>query len=266
MLGRAAFIGRALAEVEKGLTIYARYKVWLFSDLISWPFWTIFFFLSFLMYSPSLLGSQYHLNAFTWCFFTFILVSSFMWSSNFLATSAQEGILEYVLMTGSSIRQHMLGRSIISFLDLAVGGPLLLLISAAGFGTNLHVAYPYLMPIAILLASAFFYFFSSILAVLLVSLRSPWIIINVAQFVIPFTSGAIPVEVLPPEIQAGIIYSPFFYVIHPLVASATGNYFIPPEIVLSVAGGLCILVYFLSRFLEDVLLRSALKRGKFTLF
>ncbi|GBC70573.1 hypothetical protein HRbin02_00341 [Candidatus Calditenuaceae archaeon HR02] len=266
MSGRAVFTGRVFAELEKGLTIYARYKIWLFSDLISWPFWTIFFFLSFLMYAPSLLSSQYHLNAFTWSFFTFILVSSFMWASNFLATSAQAGILEYVIITGCSIREHMLGRSIVSFIDLAVGGPLLLLISAAGFGTRLFVAYPHLMFVALVLASAFFYFFSSMLAVLLVSLRSPWIIINVAQFIIPFTSGAIPVEVLPAELRSIITYSPFFYIIHPIVASATGQYFLPPGLVLTVGGILCLATYLASRVLEDVLLRRALRHGKFTIF
>ncbi|MCS7145642.1 MAG: hypothetical protein NZ938_02985 [Aigarchaeota archaeon] len=266
MFGRVESIGRVFAEMERGLTTYARYRIWLFSDLMSWPFWTIFFFLSFLMYSPSLLASQYHLNAFSWAFFTFIFVSSFIWSSVFLATSAQEGILEYVLLTGSSVRQHMLGRMVISILDVAVGGPALLLISAVGFGTRLSVAYPALMVVSLAVAGVFFYIFSSILAVLLVSLRSPWIIINVAQFVIPFTSGAIPVEALPPEIQGAVLYSPFFYIIHPIIASATGLFFIPPEIVLPVGGLLCLAIYIVGRFLEKVLLRRALRRGKFTLF
>lgn len=263
---KGAFIGRVSAELERGLITYARYKVWLLSDLISWPFWTLFFFLSFLMYSPSLLNSQYHLNAFTWSFFTFIFVSSFMWGSVFLATSAQEGILEYVLITGASVRNHMLGRAVISFLDLAVGGPALLLISVLGFGTELRIAYPHLMAVSLALAGFFFYFFSSILAVLLVSLRSPWIVINVAQFLIPFTSGAIPVESLPPEIQQIVTGSPFFYVIHPIIASATGSYFFPPEIIFSIAAVLCVSVYLLSRVLENALLRRALRLGKMTLF
>lgn len=266
MLGREGFIGRALSELERGLKIYSRYRVWLVTDLISWPFWTLFFFLSFLVYSPTLLASQYHLNAFTWCFFIFILVSSFMWSATFLATSSQEGILEYVLLTGSSIRTHLLGRAVISLLDLAVGGPALLLISVLGFGTELKIAFPHLMALALIQAMMFFYIFSSLLAVLLISLRSPWIVINVAQFIVPFTSGGIPIEVLPPEIQGVIVYSPFFYIVHPIIASATGFFFVEPEFVFLVGGLLTVLIYFLSRVLENSLLRRALRRGKFSLF
>ncbi|MEM0445328.1 MAG: hypothetical protein QXW50_04840 [Nitrososphaerota archaeon] len=266
MRGKEGFIGRAMSELERGLTTYSRYRVWLLTDLISWPFWTLFFFLSFLVYSPTLLSSQYHMNAFTWCFFVFVFVSSFMWSSTSLATSAQEGILEYVLLTGSSIRQHLLGRMVISFLDLAVGGSVLLLISALGFGTRLSIASPLLMALALIQAAAFFYLFSSILASLLVSLRSPWVVINVAQFLVPFTSGAIPIEVLPPEIQQAIIYSPFFYIVHPIIASATGVYYLPPETIFLIGGLLTLSLYFLSRVLENLLLKRALRLGRFTFF
>jgi len=76
------------------------------------------------------------------------------------------------------------------------------------------------MVAALLQAVVFLYLSSSIL----IALRSPWIIQNVVQFAAPFSSGSIPVEVLPTEIQTVLPYSPFFYIIHPIVASATGNF------------------------------------------
>jgi len=266
LLGRAGLAGKVLAELERGVKIYGRYRVWLFSDILSWPFWTVFFFLSVLMYSPSLLSSQNHLNTLTWGFFTFIVSSSFMWGATSLATSAQEGILEYVLLTGSGIRVHMLGRLVTSIIDVMVGGPILLLISAVGFGTKLRVAYPHLMAASLLMAATFFYLFGAILAVALVSLRSPWIVINVAQFAIPFSSGAIPVEALPPRVAEALTYSPFFYIIHPIIASATGNFYLEPSTMLLTGTTLCVIAYMLGRLLEGVLLRKALRRGQFTLY
>ncbi len=255
-----------LAEIERGLKGYVRYRSWLASDLVSWPFWTLFFFLSILMYSPDLLRSQYHLNALTWSFFSFILVSSFTWSANALSTSIQQGILENVLISGGSVRLHLAGRVVISVLDFAVGGPFLLIVSALGFGTVIRVVRPDLMALALVQAVVFLYLFSSILAMLLLALRSPWIILNVIQFAVPFTSGAIPVEVLPPEIRGVIVHSPFFYIIHPIIASATGNFFLPPLQLFSTGFLVVLSALALDLLAERILMRRALKRGKLSLF
>ena len=125
-----------------------------------------------------------------------------------------------MLVAGGSVTLHVTGRIVISLLEFAVGAPVLLLISAVGFGTTISVARPDLMVAALLQAVVFPYLSSSIL----IPLRSPWIIQNVVQFAAPFSSGSIPVEVLPTEIQTVLPYSPFFYIIHPIVASATGNF------------------------------------------
>ncbi|MDT7878992.1 MAG: hypothetical protein RQ862_10630 [Candidatus Caldarchaeales archaeon] len=266
MSGRGALAGRVMVEIERGLKGYARYRAWLVSDLVSWPFWTMFFFFSILMYSPDLLKSQYHLNALTWSFFSFILVSSFTWAANSLSTSIQEGILENVLVSGGSVRLHVTGRIVISLLDFAIGGPFLLLISAVSFGTNITVARPELMVPALIQAIAFLYLFSSVLSIMLIALRSPWIVLNVVQFAVPFTSGAIPVEVLPPDLRAALTYSPFFYIIHPIVASATGNFYLHPYQLFLTGFVVVLSLAVLGVWLEKALMRRALMRGRFSLF
>ncbi|MCS6785108.1 MAG: hypothetical protein NZ581_07960, partial [Candidatus Caldarchaeum sp.] len=122
MRGKPGFTGKLSAELERGAVTYARYRAWLISDIFQWPFWTIFFFLSILMYSPASLSNSAVVKSMAYSFFAFIFVSSFLWSSASLVSEAQQGIIEQLILAKTSLRNHLVGRAVITAADIAVGG------------------------------------------------------------------------------------------------------------------------------------------------
>jgi hypothetical protein len=74
------------------------------------------------------------------------------------------------------------------------------------------------------------------------------------------------VEVLPPDLRAALTYSPFFYIIHPIVASATGNFYLHPYQLFLTGFVVVLSLAVLGVWLEKALMRRALMRGRFSLF
>ncbi|MCS7129268.1 MAG: hypothetical protein NZ919_01315, partial [Candidatus Caldarchaeum sp.] len=83
---------------------------------------------------------------------------------------------------------------------------------------------------------------------------------------VPFSSGGIPVQLLPPDAARLISLSPFFYAIHPMVASATGSFYIPPQTLFTTATILTGLMTLASIYAEKILVRKALKNGRLAMF
>ncbi|MEM0384081.1 MAG: hypothetical protein QXV27_04485 [Candidatus Caldarchaeum sp.] len=266
MLGKSAYISKIAAEVERGLKTYARYGAWLASDVIQWPFWTVFFFLSIMMYSPDLLSSKPLINILTWSFFAFVFVSSFLWAASSVVMEVQQGIIEQLILAKTSLRLHLVGRTVITVLDILVGGVILLLLSSLIFGAELTITHPTLFIASTAIAFVFFLSFTSVLTALLIAVRSPWVVVSILQFIIPFSSGGIPVQLLPPEAARIVLLSPFFYVIHPIVASASNSFYIPAENLIAASAGLTVVMFFASIYIERKLINRTLKKGKFTVF
>ncbi|MEM0348735.1 MAG: hypothetical protein QXE96_00580 [Candidatus Caldarchaeum sp.] len=254
--------GKIAAELSRGLTIYSRQRTWLLADLIQWPFWIIFFFLAILVYAPSYLGDVEVMKAISYSFFVFIFVSSFMWNATSLPLEAQMGVVEQLVLTKTPISIHLVSRMVVTAADIAVGGLALLLLSSLFFGADISIAKPLNFAAYLAIAFIFFLFFSSIVSTLLLSVKSPWIVTNILQFVVPFSSGAIPVHLLPPEAAAIVSASPFFYILHPIVASATGLFYLPEAQLFVGAVAATAMVAVLSVFAEKYLMRRALRTGR----
>lgn len=256
--------GKIAAELARGLTIYSRQRTWLLADLIQWPFWIIFFFLAILMYAPSFLGDTEVMKSISYSFFIFIFVSSFMWNATSLPLEAQMGVVEQLVLTKTPISIHLVSRTVATAADIGLGGLALLLLSSLFFGADISLAKPLHFTVYLAIAFIFFLFFSSIVSTLLLSVKSPWIVTNILQFVVPFSSGAIPVHLLPPEAAAVVSASPFFYILHPIVASATGLFYLPETQLFVGAVAATAAAALLSVFAEKYLMRRALKTGRFT--
>lgn len=263
---KSEFMYRLKAEVSRGFKVYTRYRAWLLSDILQWPFWIIFFFLSIVMYSPSFLQDPAIVKTMTYSFFVFVFVSSFMWNATSMTMEAQQGILENLILAKTPLRVHMVGRAVITLADLLVGGVILLLLSRLFFGADISIALPIHFAASLLIAFVFFQFFTAILAALLLSVKSPWIVAAMLQFIIPFSSGALPIQFMPPEYAEILMRNPFFYVLHPIVASATGIFHTPPEIIFPAAIATTTAMALIAIYGEKRLMQKALKTGKFYLF
>lgn len=266
MPAKQAFLGKPSAELERGITIYARYRAWLIGDIVQWPFWIIFFFLSVLMYSPASLADKGVVTGFTFSFLAFVFVSSFIWGAASFTQEAQMGIVENLILSRTPLSSHLLGRLVITSVDILVGSSLLLALSWLFFGAELVVARPISFAGSLVLAFVFFHFFTSVMSALLLAVKSPWLVVSLLQFIIPFSSGALPVELLPPEVANIVASSPFFYVIHPIVASATGRYFIPEQTLFTGAVLTTAFMVATALYVEKLLLRRAVKTGRIGLF
>ncbi len=259
-------LNKIFAEIERGFTLWKSYKIFLISDLISTPFWIYFFILAILIYAQHLLNDRFIMTNLMWGLFMFFFISSFMWLGNSVIIILQQGIMENIILTNTKLSIHIFGRGIISILDTTIGGIIIILMSYFTFKVTLYIADPLFFIIFLILAFLFFIFFSTIYAILIIAVRSPWIITNILQFILPFFSGAIPIQIFQKEIAGIITYSPLFYIVGPVVASATGYYIMDKYLLLTIALIIVLFTASISNYLEKLLIKKALKEGKFSLF
>jgi len=259
-------IRRIFAEAERGVTIYIRYKVWIISDILATPFWVLLLLYGILLYAINYINNPAVISGITWGIFVFVLVSTFLGLSATLVVSIQQGILEYVLLTNSSIVSHLFGRAVMSIIDTAVIGSLVLLLTSLIFGVSVYLVDPVFFFIHLFLAIIFLLFFAGMYSFFIVNLRSPWMANQVLQFIIPFFSGAIPIQFFSQSFANAIMYSPFFYIIGPIIAAATGFYPIDKYLFLLLSFISVILMGIISFQVQRIILKNALKKGKFSLF
>lgn len=259
-------LNKIKAEFERGIKIYQRYKAWLISDLISTPFWIIFFFFAIILYVQHFLKNETIIVNLLWGIFMFFFVSGFLWMGNSIVLVIQQGILENIILTNTSIHTHLLGRVVISFIDVTVGGIALLILGSYIFNVRIYIADPLFFIIFLLIAIVFFVFFASVYAALIAAMRSPWIVTNILQFILPFMSGALPIQMFNQSFANVIIFSPFYYIIGTVVSAATGYYIMDKYFLLFISLTMTIIMILISLYVEKILVKKALKHGKFSLF
>ncbi|HLI46883.1 MAG TPA: hypothetical protein VKU94_06805 [Geobacterales bacterium] len=259
-------IRKVFAEFERGVTIYVRYKVWLISDILATPFWVLLLLYGILLYAVNYVNNSSVITSLTWGIFLFVFVSNFLGIASSLVLSIQQGILENVIMTNSSIVSHLVGRVAISLIDTAVIGSLVLLLNTLLFSANIFIADPLFFVIYLFLAILFFLFFAGTYSFLIINVRSPWVANQALQFIIPFFSGAIPIQLFSKGFASVIVYSPFYYVIGPIIAAATGYYPIDRVLFLLLDILAVLIMGIISYRVQKIILRNALKKGKFSLF
>lgn len=260
-----SYILKIATEIERGIKIYLRNGIWLISDLISTPFWVIFLFLTIIFYAQYLLNDESAVTSLAWGIFIFILINSFIWAGNSIVQSVTSGIVEGVILTNTSITIHLLGRCIMSTIDSLVGGTIAVLTSAYIFKASFTIYNIPLFIVSIIIAIIFNSLFTSVYATLIVSLRSPWIVSNIMNFIIPFLSGAIPPQLFPKEIGNILLYSPFYYATGQIESAATGIYLVNPTIMLLISIILTICMFFISNITSKKLVDTIRKEGKASL-
>jgi ABC-2 type transport system permease protein len=258
-------ITKISAELGKGLKIYTRNKVWIISDLISTPFWVIFLFLTLIFYAQYLLNNINVVTSLMWGIFLFIFMNSFMWAGNSIVQSVESGIIDNIILTNTSLTIHLLGRNITGMIDILISGVIALLTSSYIFGATLSISEPILFFISLIIAVIFYLLFASVYASLIISLRSPWIVTNVMNFVLPFLSGAIPIQLFQKNVADIIIYSPFYYITGQIASAATGVYYVDPYLMLLISIVFTVIMFFMSRIAANKLIQKFRKEGKISL-
>lgn len=79
-----------------------------------------------------------------------------------------------------------------------------------------------------------------------IRLRNPSLAANAVQWAIPLSGGMIPPTAMPPEAAKAFLFSPFQYVIAPVVYSATGSWLVDPPLALAAGAAVVAVLYVLS--------------------
>ncbi|WP_243678544.1 hypothetical protein [Vulcanisaeta distributa] len=141
---------------------------------------------------------EFTLQLFLWAAYAFALYSSWLWGGfgNGIIEEGYEGVLENVMATTNSLLTHVVGwggiaYSIYTLLDLVA----LVISFYIVFGLVIDVKDPpLLLAISVILASLQLLFISTIYAMLVIRLRSNWVITDIMQFLMPALGGLIPSE------------------------------------------------------------------------
>ncbi len=257
---------KLVSELERGFKIYLGYKIWFITNLLISPFWVLFITLGFMFYAEQYLSDIDVVTGITWGILIYLFVASQIAIADSMLVSIQEGIIENLLLTNTGITLHLLGRCVISFINLALIAPPFLLISYFLFGSRIHIADPLFLVIFMIIATFFFIFFAAILGALYTKISYPTLITQPLQLLIPFFSGAIPVHLFYKDFANIMFYSPFFYVISPISASVTGYYFMDKFLLLGLSLLSLFIMMLISLHVQRIFIKKTLKKGNFTLF
>ncbi len=181
-----------LAEVERSLRDLFSRPIENISFAIMAPLWLAFFILSLRGFGVSGL-STFDYQVFTWVAYLFAIYSTWLWGvGQGIADEGSSGILEHIEASGISIFTHILGEGIAyasyGLMDLAV-----IVISIrllAGFWPSL--SNPPLFALSLLLTFLELTFLSSIYSMLIINMRSSWVITSILQFILPALGGLLP--------------------------------------------------------------------------
>ena len=182
------------AEVWRGLRLLFSKPSSIMINIVTAPLWLAFFILTLRGFGVLTLG-RLTLQLFLWAAYAFALYSSWLWGfGGGIIDEGYEGVLESVMAVRGSLLTHVVGwgiaYSIYTLLDLAS----LVLSFYVVFGLIIDIRDPVLLAISIVLASLQLLLISAIYAMLVIRLRSNWVVTNIVQFLMPALGGLIPSE------------------------------------------------------------------------
>ena len=228
------------SDLKAGLWAFSRLLLrspWFAVGLVTAPIWSMGIGLTFAIHAPSLLTDQGSLRGLSLGAGYFVVTSIVLWNvGHFLRQVRDEGVLHSIVLAGGRVEVLMMARGITSLpytalamaLSYAVMVTLLgstpSLTDPLGAAASFLLLHVVLMSISLLAGSAFLW------------IRRPWIVTNVLQFLLPMSSGMIPVELFPDQIRSVIAASPIAHVFELLRRAVTGTPSLPlgqPQLVAS---------------------------------
>jgi len=259
MVGGRTVLVEALKEVK----LFFRYKEVYAIGSVSFILIVLSFILGMAWYVTGVRLSQTVVEATMWGFVTFIIFADVIWIAPRVVAAMQEKILEYVIAARGSVIHYIVGSTTRALIELSIDLPLVLLVFYALFGVLPTIASPLLFVVSIALILSSSVAIASITAILTMSSRNPWIAPNIAQWLIPLSGGMIPPLLLPRDVVDVMRFSPFYYIVSPLVYSAVGTWIHPPLYTLSIGFIEAAALWITALVLERRAVRMARERGAF---
>jgi len=187
-------LNELIVEVWRGLRLLLSRPSLILINVLTAPLWLAFFILTLRGFGVLSLGRQI-LQLFLWAAYAFTLYSSWLWGfGHGLIQESSEGILESLMSITRGLLNHVIGwgiaYAIYSLLDFAA----LIFSFYIVFGLVLEIRHPLILALSIVLASLELLLISTIYAMLVIRLRSSWVITNIMQFLMPVLGGLIPSE------------------------------------------------------------------------
>ena len=182
------------AEVWRGLRLLFSRPSSIVINIVTAPLWLAFFILTLRGFGVLTLGRQI-LQLFLWAAYAFALYSSWLWGfGSGIIEESYEGVLENVMSITNDLLTHVVGwgiaYSIYTLLDLVS----LVVSFYIMFSLVIDIRDPAIFILSIVLASLQLLFISTIYAMLVIRLRSSWVITDIMQFLMPTLGGLIPSE------------------------------------------------------------------------
>ncbi|MGC9136052.1 hypothetical protein [Caldivirga sp.] len=214
-------LGKIVLEFERGVRVLFSKPAENIAFIISTPLWLAFFILTLRGYGVIKLSSI-DLQLFLWVAYAFSLYTTWLWTfGHGIMDEGYDGVLEYVLAGGEDLLTHFIGwgLSLVTYelMDLVViAGSFAIL-----FNTRVSLVNPPLLALSLVLVTLELLFISVIYSMLVIKLRSNWVITNIIQFILPTLGGLIPGEVNN-YVEAINKYSPIAYPVILMRESALG--------------------------------------------
>ncbi|MFB6491073.1 MAG: hypothetical protein TU35_007535 [Thermoproteus sp. AZ2] len=169
-----------------------------------------------------------------WSFLAFVLYSEPLWAAADARSHLRLGITEQILAARGGLAPTLfpwlfVDSAMWSMMDSSV----LFAVFTAIFGPP-AAAQPLLLAAALALLYLFSLSMGVIGVYLFLSLENPWIAALLLQLVIPLSGGVVPPYALPESVARFLAYSPFQYVVAPLIYAGVGKWLLPPPFELAV--------------------------------
>lgn len=252
-----------LAEALREAKLFFRYRMVYVTGSVAFVLFILSFILGIAWYIIGFKFDAVTSKALMWGFATFIIFADVIWIAPRVVVAMQEKILEYVIAARGTIVYHVVGSTFRAMIEISLDLPLILLVFYAVFKVGFELADPILFAVAMALLLLSSIAIAGITAVLTISSRNPWIAPNIAQWIIPLSGGMIPPVLLPKNVVELMKFSPFYYLLSPVVYSAIGTWVHPPSYVLPIALLELVSLWALMLWLERRALGVSRRRGTF---
>jgi ABC-2 type transport system permease protein len=183
-----------VVEAWRGLRIVLSRPLLIVINILTAPLWLAFFILTLRGFGVTVLSEQV-IQLFLWAAYAFTLYSSWLWGfGHGIIEEGYNGVLENLMTVKGSLLGHVVGwglaYSMYTILDLLA----LMFSFYLIFNVVIEVHDWVLLVLSILLASLQLLFISTVYAMLVIKLRSSWVVTNIIQFLMPALGGLIPSE------------------------------------------------------------------------
>ncbi|RLF08052.1 MAG: hypothetical protein DRJ64_01825 [Thermoprotei archaeon] len=214
------------AAAYNSIKTYARYPMWIISDLLSTPLWLIMIMLPIMLFLPKNEWSNPDVyRQFYWGMIFWQVVSMALWSIGFTIRREQQmGTIEPLFLTNANRIVMFAGRLVIASMDLALSMVYLTAVMSAFFNVNITVKSPILLLFSLILSMLMSLGIGALYGSLVIKLKEASALSNILQFILIGFSGVFfTVTKLPENLRIISYIIPYTYCIDLVRHAAIGS-------------------------------------------